>query len=185
MTLFEKPGRNNTARTLAIAREAALRLGIEKIIIASNTGATVFAFPGDAISSFKLICVTHVYGFAKEEGNEMSEETRQLLKDKGVTVISAAHALSGAERSLTRRFSGVMPVEIMAHTLRMFSHGVKVGVEISAMACDAGAVKPGVPIIAVGGSTNGADSAIVLRPQPTHRILDTKIDEILCKPRVE
>ena len=77
---------------------------------------------------------------------------------------------------------GVLPVEIVAHTLRMLGQGVKVAVEVASMACDAGLAQPGQAMIALGGSGSGVDTAVILRPQPTHRLMDTRIDELLANP---
>ena len=70
----------------------------------------------------------------------------------------------------------------MAHTLRMFGQGVKVCVEIAVMAADAGMIPTTEPVIAVGGSGRGADTAVILQAANANRILSTKIDEIICKP---
>jgi hypothetical protein len=66
--------------------------------------------------------------------------------------------------------------------LRLFSQGVKVCVEIAMMAADCGAVPLGKAVIAVAGSHAGADTAVVLTPSSSNRILDMKIHEILAKP---
>ena len=47
---------------------------------------------------------------------------------------------------------------------------------------DSGYVIGGEPIIAVGGTGGGADTALVLRPEVSSKILKTKIDRIICKP---
>ena len=64
----------------------------------------------------------------------------------------------------------------------MFGQGTKVCVECATMACDCGAIPSGEPVIAVAGSAEGADTVIILKAANTHRILETKICEILCKP---
>ena len=97
-------------------------------------------------------------------------------------IVTAAHALSGAERSFSTAFKGVGPVEIIAHTLRMFGQGTKVCVECAAMACDCGAIASGEPVIAVAGTGGGADTVLILKAANTQRILETKICEYLCKP---
>jgi len=91
--------------------------------------------------------------------------------------------LSGAERSLSNKFGGVSPIEIMAYSLRMLGQGVKVCVEISTMALDGGMIPYGEDIIAIAGTGRGADTAITLRPAHGANILDTKIKEIICKPK--
>ena len=53
------------------------------------------------------------------------------------------------------------------------------------MAADAGLVPAGKPIIAVGGTGGGEDTALVMRVSTANTILDTKIDRVLCKPIVQ
>lgn len=180
---FEKKGKENTENTLRLAVEAARDLGIKNIVLATSKGNTA-KMMADEIDheGLNVIIVTLTYGHGKRNENAMPEELRSYLKDKGYTLCTAAHVLSGAERSLSNIFGGVYPVEIVAHTLRMFGQGTKVCVEISAMAADAGHIMCGEPVIAVGGTGGGADTAIVLRPENTCNIMKTKIDRIICKP---
>jgi hypothetical protein len=67
--------------------------------------------------------------------------------------------------------------------LRLLSAGAKVGCEVSCMACDAGLIKPGSEVIAIGGTGRGADTAIVVKATNTHTFFDLRILEIICKPR--
>lgn len=177
---YEMPGKQHTKATVELALASARQSGIKNIVVASKTGYTIelFEYPSD----INLICVTHAYGFHENGTNSMSDEKRAELTLKGVRVCTATHVLSGVERALSTRFGGVNPVEIIAHTLRLLSPGVKVGVEIATMAVDAGLIKPGVPVIAVGGTGNGADTAIIIRPAHANRFFETKIDRIICKP---
>jgi diaminopimelate decarboxylase len=52
------------------------------------------------------------------------------------------------------------------------------------MALDAGAIPYGREVIAVGGTSEGADTAIVIRPAHAAAILDTRIVEVISMPRV-
>jgi hypothetical protein len=61
--------------------------------------------------------------------------------------------------------------------------GMKVVIEISVMAADAGLVRTDEDIIAIGGSGRGADTAAVLKPVNSNDFFDLKVKEILCKPR--
>lgn len=177
---WEKPGKENTEETVKLALKTAAEKGIKYIVVASNTGETAELFAGKA---FEIVCVTHANGFRDAGENEMSKESRRKLEDMGMQVLTTTHVLSGAERAFSTKFGGVYPVEIMAHSLKMFGQGVKVGVEIATMALDAGCIPHGESIIAVGGSGRGADSAIIMRPAHAKEILNTKIEEIICKPR--
>jgi hypothetical protein len=183
---FDSPGPENTGETVKIAVQEAVERQIQCIVVASNTGATIKTLIEERRQQDyggKLICVTHVYGFMEGGKNELSEEDRALLEKQGVRFCTAAHSLSGAERALSNKFQGVYPVEIIAHTLRMMGQGTKVCVEIAVMALDAGLVPYGKPVIALGGSGKGADTAVILTPGYSSSVLDTKIHEILCKPR--
>ena len=181
---FKEKGKINTEETLRLALDKAEELGTA-IVTSSNTGSTAEALMKlrrERNSSVPIVIVTAVYGMKEPGKNQFPEEKRKELEAEGAIFVTAAHALSGAERAFSNRFQGQGPIEIMAHTLRMLSQGVKVGVECSTMALDAGVIEYGNPVVAVGGTGMGADTAIVLTPAYTHCILDTKIHEILCKP---
>ena len=180
---FEAKGRENTEATLKLAVEAARVLGIKNIVLSSTEGGTA-KMMADEIEhdGITVTVVTHAYGQMKPNTNPRPAELRQHLVEKGFNICTAAHALSGAERSLSNTFNGVYPVEIIAHTLRMFGQGTKVCVEICAMAADAGLIMTGEPVVAVGGTGRGADTAMVLRPEVSSNIIKTKIDRLICKP---
>jgi len=177
---FTSTGTAHTTETVEIAIAAARKHGLKQIVVASTTGATAQAFLPYA-QEFNIVCVGHVYYFRPEVPQTMSDETQQELRDGGIKLFFGTHALSGAERGISGRFQGAYPVEIMAHTLRMFGAGTKVGVECAVMALDAGLITPG-PVVSVGGTGRGADTAIIVSPGNAARIMDTKIHEILCKP---
>ena len=184
---FDSPGSENTGECARLAIQEAKARQISHIIAASNTGGTVFVLAEEARKQGyegKLICVTHVYGFKENGKNELSDENREKLEKQGIRVCTAAHTLSGSERCMSRKFQGVYPVEIIAHSLRMFGQGVKVCVEIAVMSLDAGLIPWGKPVISLGGTHAGADTAVILTPGYTSSVLDTKIHEIICKPHL-
>ncbi len=182
MMIFEKPGKDNTEAAVNIALSGAKKRGIRHIVVASYTGYTADYFKAE--KDLNIAIVRGTYGHNVKEANaiRMSGEKYAELSACGLKIVTAAHALSGAERSISTLFKGVYPVEIIAHTLRMFGQGTKVCVEIAAMACDCGAIPAGELVIAVGGSGGGADTVIILKAANTHKILETKICEYLCKP---
>ena len=112
----------------------------------------------------------------------MTPETFDKLHSLGIKTVTAAHALSGAERGLSTKFQGVYPVEIVAGALRMLGQGTKVCVEIALMANDSGNITYGKPVVCIGGSSHGADTACVITPGYSACLMETKIHEILCKP---
>ena len=126
--------------------------------------------------------VTYHCGFKEPFKNALPDDVKEDLQNRGLTVIAASHALSGLERSIAKKHSGVYPVLIMADTLRLLGQGTKVAVEVSVMAADAGALS-GNDVIAIGGSGHGADTALVLKPAHQNNFFDLRIREIICKPR--
>ena len=182
-TYFERAGVENTRATLELAVEHARKNEIDRIVIASTSGMTAQMMANDVEhDGISVIIVTYAFGQKEPGVNPMPSKLREDLKGKGFHICTAAHALSGVERSLSTTFGGIYPAEIVANTLRMFGQGMKVCVEISAMAADAGFVTGGERIIAIGGTAEGADTAVVLRPEVSSKILKTKIDRIICKP---
>lgn len=176
---WKSVGPDHTEKTVVLALSKAKEYGISSIVVASCSGKTAEMVAGKVGNA---VCVTHVNGFEKAGTNEMSAEMRTQLTEKGVKLVTTTHVLSGAERGISRKFGGVYPVEIIAHTLRMFGQGVKVCVEVAVMALDAGTIPYGEDIIAIAGTAEGADTAVVLRPAHASNIFDTYIAEIICKP---
>lgn len=176
---FDKAGRHNTEETVSLAVNTARKRGINYIVVASNEGVTASYLKDCGI---KVVMVTHTNGFMEKGVQELSEDKREELEKAGFTIYTATHVLSGAERSLSKQFGGVSPVEVMAYSLRMLGQGVKVSVEISTMALDGGVIPFGEDIIAIAGTGRGADTAVILRPAHAADILQTKIKEIICKP---
>ena len=183
MVVFDKPGKANTKETVKLAVEAARKYGIKHIVVASYSGAVADEFVEYA-SEFNIVIVGQVNGHGNKTENPMEEKHLQALREKGLTVMFATHVLSGAERGLSTKFGGVYPVEIMAYTLRCFGQGVKVCFEIGTMALDGRYIPQGERIVAVAGSGGGADTALISVPAFAANIMETKIDEIICKPKV-
>jgi hypothetical protein len=178
---FDKPGKDNTDQALKLAAQRTKALSINEVVVASTTGFTAYR----AIEVFdgpRITVVTYHSGFKEPFKNEMSDDVKEDLQSKGITVVAASHALSGVERSIAKKHSGVYPVLIMADTLRLFGQGIKVAVEVAVMAADAGALS-GSDIISIGGSGRGADAALVLKPAHQNNFFDIRIREIICKPR--
>lgn len=179
---FAKPGPVNTAATAEIAISRARELQLKHIVVASNSGSTVELFLNQG---FEVVWVTHHVGFAGPGVDEVESDVRRDLAEKGVKILTTTHLMAGIDRALRLKAGGLYPAEIVAHTLRMFGQGIKVGIECAVMALDAGLVPFGNEVMAVAGTGRGADSALVLKPGHSSQFFDTKIVEICCKPRLK
>ena len=173
---FDKGGRENTDAALAAAKDRSDALGIKDIIIASYSG-----FAGaKAVGQFSDCNVVVVNGL---QHDKMEPEYRKTIEESGGRVLSSGHAFGMLGRAVRNKFGSLQPDEIIAHVLRLFSQGIKVAAEIACMATDAGIIAPGSEVISIGGSGQGADSAAVIRVANTQSFFDTRILEIICKPR--
>ena len=177
---FESVGMVNTHNAAALALKVAIEKNIKYIVVASSSGDTAKLLKNT--NDINIICVTHANGYPEPGKNEMSQKIRSELEDLGIKVLTTTHVLSGAERGISTSFGGAYPVEIIAHSLRMFGQGTKVCVEVSIMALDAGLIPYGEPIVAIGGSGKGADTAVIITPSHASSIFKTKIHQTICKP---
>jgi uncharacterized protein len=179
---FDTEGSANTDEVLRIAKHRAQDLGIKTVLVASVTGETALR-ASEALEGLRIIAVSLAVGRYKPDVQELKEENRKILEGKGITVLTTTQAFSGVSRAVRDSFKTVVIGDIIANTLRVFGHGVKVACEISLMAADSGLVRTDEEIVAIAGTTRGADTAIVLKPVNAQRFFDLRIREILCKPR--
>ena len=60
--------------------------------------------------------------------------------------------------------------------------GTKVCVEVTLMAADSGLIPMDQDIVAIGGTENGADTALCIKPANASRLFDLRIREVVAKP---
>ena len=182
---FASPGPQNTEACLQAVKERVEALNLSSVVLASCSGKTAFkALDLFDPQSVNLVAVTHVTGFRAVDEQEMEYTVRKDLENRGVRVLTAAHAFGGVGRGIRQKLNTFQIDEIMAFTLRMFGQGVKVGVELSLMAADAGLVRTDQAAAVIGGTGSGADSGLVVTPANSHRCLELKVHEIIAKPRL-
>ena len=155
---FEETGQSNTERTLELASTRAREAGIGSIVLASTRGHTA----GKAVeicSDLNLIAV----GIQRERFPvEQAERFQQIGK-----------------LLFSREVDYAYPPD-MQQAFRRFGQGTKVAVEVVVCAVREGLLKVGERVIGVGGSSRGADTALVIRA--SWDFADTYVSEIICKP---
>jgi hypothetical protein len=176
--------RVNTRDVLEAAGRRAGELAIRTILVPSVTGKTARIAQEILGGSARIVAVTHVMGFEGPDIQEMSTGNRRRLETAGVSVITGQHAFGGVGRAVRNKLGTYQVDEIMAFTLRTFGQGTKVAVEIALMAADAGLVRTDEDIISMGGTGEGVDTALVVRPSNSFRFFELKVREVICKPRV-
>ncbi len=180
---FQKGGPANTHKTLEIALSSAAEANIKKIVVASSTGETAVKLHQMAGDAVEIISVTYNAGSRFKTQVEQFNRNHEDLLQKGIRVVRGLHAFSGVEKGFSERYkTNLLPLNIVADTLRMFSQGVKVCVEITIMAAEHGFVTPEEEIVAVGGSGHGADTAVIMNPVFAADLFKAKIKALLCMP---
>lgn len=204
---FENRGEQNTDKTLELAKVRALERNVKHVVVASTRGITgVKAAEAFKDTGIEVIIVTHQTGHIGAGVQQLTDENRKKLESLDITIVTGSDALEGgvglgitrrqttdATRptpetqgmaSLIRRMNPTIPpvVRIVASVLRLFCQGMKVAVEVTLMAADAGVIPVDHAIVAIAGTGRGADTAIVIQPANTTNFLDLDIHEIIAKP---
>jgi len=179
---FEQAGAQNTDETLRVALEVAKGRGIRYMVVASTRGDTGLRaaklLQGTGI---KLVVVTHNTGFSQEGSQEFEDAKRSQIEQLGGKVYTGTMVLRNLGTAI-RSLQSYSQQDLVANTLRMFGQGMKVCVEIVAMAADAGLI-PFEDVVAVAGTSQGADTAVLIRANSSNNFFQIKVREILAKPQ--
>jgi len=180
---FNEPGKVNSREALLIAKKRADELGLRDIVVASYTGETG-VLAAKIFKGYNLIIVAGMVGFLEPNQDRMKPENKKTIEDNGGKILHACHSFGALGRAVNNKFNSIQMDEVIAHVLRLFGVGVKVACECACMAADAGLIRTDTEVVSLGGNGSGADTAVVLLPSNTHRFFDTRIREIVCKPRI-
>jgi len=178
---FHSAGRHNTDALLEFVKDYVERENLRDVVVASTTGETG-AKASKIFKGYNVVVVTHCFGFQKPGESELKEEFKKEILQNGAKIFTGTHALSSAERAIRKDFGTLAPLELIAHTLRLMGEGTKVCVEITLMAADAGLIPVDRDIVAIAGTSRGADTALRIKPANTGRFFDLKIKEVIAKP---
>jgi len=174
---------SQTRATLKAALERARELRVRHFVVASTRGGTALELAKVLPPHSEAVCVTHHAGFREFGRNELPEAIEDRLAEHGIPVLRTTHLFAGVERAIRLKFGGLGPAETIAFTYRTLGEGIKVAVEISVMALDAGLIPYGKDVIAIAGTGTGADTAIVIRPAHSRQFFETQVREVILKPR--
>jgi hypothetical protein len=176
---FEEGGSEHTDVTLDLSLKAAKDLGINRVVVASNTGETGLKaaekFSGKGV---ELIVIGHQTGFPVPGKNLFLPENKSKIESLGGIVYLGSDVLTNSIRQ--RQRLGPSPLSYIAQTL--IAMKVKVNVEIVAKAADAGLLQPGELCISVAGSHKGADTAVVFTANDSANILDIRPLQYIAIP---
>ncbi|MFH1625266.1 MAG: hypothetical protein ABID54_08960 [Pseudomonadota bacterium] len=183
---FEQAGYENTNDVVEIVYNRLKEGDIKSVVVASSRGETGLKFAKRMAHETNLVVVSSHPGFSAPGVWNFNLEILKELESMGCKVVKQSHFLSGLERSISNKFSGVSHTEVLAEALRsLFGVGMKVAIECTIMAADSGVI-PIEKTIAVGGTSSkvgaGADFAIIVWPSHFNNFFDFRVLEILAKP---
>jgi len=184
---FEKPGKQNTGKTVELAVKRAVERNIKYIVVASDSGKTgILVAEKASKKGIHVVVVTEAYGSSEKGKWDMDAACLKKLEKMQIRVLACTHALSGVERAITKKLGGASRVETVAGALRsLFGQGLKVCIEVSIMAADSGCIPcdGSTEVVAIGGTGSGADTAVVILPSHASSFFDAQVREILAIPR--
>ena len=189
---FDKPGKRNTEKVVEAVLKRLAEGDLNTIVVASTTGYTALEF-SQALQGQEGITLISVgeTPLIREWGTEwptLQPETRQELERRGVIVADRIPYLMHSSVLDYSQWKAPSAEELLRETLYAFGQGLKVAVEVVLIAVACGFLEPFQDVIAVGGTSRGADTAIVVRATYPNHVFSQdaakrlKIHEILGKP---
>ena len=178
---FDETGGNNTEEVFRIAKKRAKELGIQTVVVATVSGKTGVRAT-EVFEGMKVVAVTLPAGFWKPDTQKLTKKNQQKIVANGGFILTTTPLFGGICRPMQEKFNTHTIGTTIADALRLLGHGMKVAIEISVMAADAGLVRTDENIVVIAGTGVGADYAIVLKPVNSNDFFDLKVREIICKP---
>ena len=170
---FEDGGAECTEPTLKAARERALEIKPEAVVVSSSTGKTALEagriFEG---TGFRIIAVPFQKHFW-DSYTPVDPEIREQCEALGVDFLP--------DEPLVRFFDNEMPG--VANAFRTLSQGFKVAMQVGSMCVDTGILRDSANIIAIGGTHQGADTAICVTVRGYEALLSSNVTGIIALPR--
>lgn len=156
---FDEPGAVNTDSVVEAVVERVKETGIRSVVVASTSGKTALKFAKALKDEAKVYSISY---------ETVDPKIRKELEDLGVTIVEEAPCvLSTAETKTVR------------NAFYTLGQGFKVAVECVLIAIDKGMLEPYKDCIAVAGTGEGADTAIVCKSSSSKQMFGKDADKRL------
>lgn len=168
---FEKPGPDNTKEVMAAVSKRLEETGIKTVVAASDSGKTALELGRKIGGKAKLIVISM---------ETVKKNVRAALERMGAIIYENCIPAFRAKK-----------LSCMKNTYYTLGQGFKVAVEVVVMAASKGAIKSGEDVIGVGGTGEGADTALIVKAAPPEDILGKdigkrlEIREVIAMPRIK
>ena len=169
---FDEGGPEHSQATLQAAKERAMHIKPEAVIVTSSTGKTALeAAHIFADSGIRVIAVPfqkHLWVKHTPLDPQLTSQCRKLgvefLPDDPIV-----HLLDSERPDIVNAW-------------RTVSQGFKVALQVASMCVDTGLLKAGAHVISIGGSGRGADTAVSIQTHGYADVLNSNITEIIAMP---
>ena len=168
---FAAKGRKNTETLMKVAAERLKEGDIEAVIVATTSGGTALKAAEILPKGTRIIGANFQAAYWNQHPKP-DADTRRKAEALGVTFMPeepTAKYLKDISKSVP-------------DTLRRMGQGMKVAVEVAMQAVEVGLVSAGAKVIGIGGTSKGADVAIVVKAAGSSDFSSLWVSEILAKP---
>jgi hypothetical protein len=165
---FCDSGPQNSEKVLEAIKNRIEGGNIETVVVASTSGETGAKFAEELKGTASVIIVSH---------EKMSPTYKRQIAEYGGKAFDKTHVALDAKG-----------MDDIRNSFYTFGQGFKVAVEVVLIASDIGAIELYEDVVGVGGTGNGADTALVLRATPGREIFTEdktkklEIREIIAMP---
>jgi len=168
---FGKPGPDNTNDVVEAVSKRLGETGIKTVVAASDSGETALKLGKKIGGRAKLVVISM---------ETVKKDVRAALEKMGAIIYENCIPAFRAKN-----------LGCMKNTYYTLGQGFKVAVEVVVMAASKGAVKSGEDVIGVGGTGEGADTALIVKAAPPEDILGKdigkrlEIREVIAMPHIK
>ncbi len=193
VSYFPAPGEENTDAVIERCAQRLANGDITTVVVATSTGRTALRF-ADKLGgrpNLRLIAVANPPG---SPYGQMQPDLKSALLERGVVVVDYCPYASAVYSNDGRpSVYGAMDLFVFVADIwrAIGGQGFKVAMEVGIMATNVGVLKAGERVITVGGTSTGADTAIVMKTAFSSDIFAQEgarrpeMLELLCMPAVK
>jgi len=172
---FDGPGDVNTDQLIGVVQDRLAKGDIAAVVVATTTGRTALRVRELLGEDVPIVAAS----FQKQ--HRMGDGRSFPLPQPGLVEHGKAAGIKFTVEAGPTHFLRETSPHI-PETLKSFGQGVKVAFEVTVMAVDAGLVEEGTKVIGIGGSSTGADAALVVTAAGTAGLKKVWVHEVLAKP---
>ena len=171
ITYFTKPGEHNTEELCRIVAERLEKGDIEAVVVATSTGRTALTMV-QTVQQGTRVVAANFQSSQWDRHTRPDPEIQRQAEELGVVFMP--------EEPVAKYLKDIP--NHSPDSLRRLGQGVKVAVEVVMQAVEVGRIASGATVIGVGGTSRGADVALVVRAAGPEELSKMWVSEILAKP---